>query len=111
MTQAKYTGDGTEQEAYELANEFGDSFEFSGRIGDRMKHMVELVNHNGPYPSMHQLAVQGGPHGSADYGYRSIHRCRQRDLIKIEENHDDATYNSRGAVVLTAKGRNLAQQI
>lgn len=108
---ANYTGTDTEQEAYELSNELDEEFEFSGRIGDRMKKMVDLVGSHGPYQSMNKLAGDGGPHGSTKYGYEAIHRCRHRNLIELDEEHDLAAKNSRGAVFLTDKGRKFAQQI
>lgn len=84
--------------------------EWDGRIGDKMQSAIRNLAGN-PYPSMHQLAIKVGPHGSTDFGYQIIHRCRKRDLITLDDEHPEASPKGRGAVVLTPKGRRYYNQV
>ena len=81
-------------------------------VGHKMHAAVSLVALNaGAMPSKNQVARAVGPHGSQDYGYRIVNRCRRKGLIEIDADHEDANPHGRGAVVLTEKGKSyLAAQ-
>jgi hypothetical protein len=74
------------------------------QVGPKMHRCVRAVN-SSPYKSMNQLAISVGPNDSQDYGYRIVHRCKSKGLIELDKDHDKATPNSRGAVVITEKGK------
>lgn len=73
-------------------------------VGPKMHSAVRAVGRYGPKPSMNQLAIRVGPHGSQDYGYRIVNRCIRKGLLKVHPEHADANPHGRGAVVLTDKG-------
>lgn len=74
------------------------------RVGPKMRYAVTLVSQVGPYPSANQLAIDVGPHGSQDYGYRIVNRCLSAGLLALDREHPDATPQANGAIVLTEKG-------
>jgi hypothetical protein len=74
------------------------------QVGPKMHSALKLLNRNGPYPNMNQLATTVGPNGSSQFGYRIIKRCKHKGLLTVDDEHEQATPGSRGAVVLTEKG-------
>jgi hypothetical protein len=79
-------------------------------VGPKMHSAVETVAQNGAYASKNQLAKTVGPNGSQDYGYRIVDRCISKGLLGLDDGHDDATPQGRGAVVITAKGERYLEQ-
>lgn len=74
-------------------------------VGPKMHEAVQKVDSSGPYPSKNALAKRVGPHGSQNYGYRIVNRCKSKGLLAVDSEHPDATPSGNGAVVLTDKGR------
>jgi hypothetical protein len=85
--------------------------QFDGRIGDRMKQTVKIIARSGPAKSMLQLATSVGPNGSQKFGYRTVHRCRRRNLIRVESDHPEAEERGAGAVLLTDKGEQYYDEV
>lgn len=88
-----------------------ETHDWDDRIGNKMRRGVRAVHKEEAYPSKRQLALLVGPHRSTDYGYQIVDRCIRRGLLEVDESHDKATYNARGAVVLTDNGRAYYQHI
>ena len=74
-------------------------------IGPKMHSAVKHVGWNDSYASKNALATTVGPHGSQNYGYRIVDRCLRKGLLTLDSDHDNATPQGLGAVVLTDKGR------
>ncbi|ELZ96458.1 hypothetical protein C437_10156 [Haloarcula vallismortis ATCC 29715] len=72
-------------------------------VGPQMHSALEKLD-NGAYASMNQLAIAVGPNGSQDYGYRVVHRVLRKGFAELDPDHEKATPNGKGAVVLTTKG-------
>ena len=53
------------------------------RVGPRMSEVVDLVEGT-PGISMRQVALRVGPHGSTQYGYRTVHRVIKAGLVRVE---------------------------
>lgn len=85
--------------------------EWDGRIGPKMRSAVRIVESRGAFQSRNQLAVIVGPHGSQDYGYRIVNRCKKRGLIDIDPDHPEANPKGSGAVVLTEKGQRFYDEV
>jgi hypothetical protein len=79
-------------------------------VGNKMAYAVVKANRKA-WPSMNALAKQVGPHGSQDYGYRIVHRARRKGLLEIDTEHEKATPQGRGAVVITDKGKRFAESL
>jgi len=77
------------------------------RLGPKMRSTLKVMYHHGALPSKNQLAKRVGPHGSQDYGYRIVDRCKRAGLIDIDDEHDIANPHGRGAVVITQKGMDV----
>lgn len=78
------------------------------RVGPKMLAALAYVDHrDGVVQSMNVIAKAVGPHGSQDYGYRIVNRCKSKGLLAIDAEHDAANPHGRGAVVLTDKGRDV----
>lgn len=80
------------------------------RVGNKMYKAVKATYKYEAFASMNQLAIFVGPHGSQDYGYRIVKRCLRKDLIELDEDHEEANVHGRGAVVLTQKGRRFVER-
>ena len=80
-------------------------------VGDKMRSAVSLTESYGALPSMNALAKKVGPNGSQDYGYRIVKRCLKKDLLELDADHDGATPQGRGAVVVTDKGREFLESL
>lgn len=75
------------------------------RIGASMLAALHHVrNVGGAVSCAFELARAIGPHGSAQYGYRTINRCVAAKLLAFDPQHPDAAPRSNGAIVLTSAG-------
>lgn len=82
--------------------------EFDGRIGKKMIEAVKYVNKSGgSVPSKNQVATKVGPHGSSQYGYQTVNRCLDRNLLVLNRYSEDAEPRGKGAVEVTDKGLEL----
>lgn len=73
-------------------------------VGPKMHAAVRLVGSREAVPSMNVLAKSVGPNNSQDYGYRTVNRCKRKNLIKLHPEHEEANPHGKGAVILTDKG-------
>lgn len=53
----------------------------TNRIGPRMREAVEYIADH-PGCSAVDVARHVGPHGSTQYGYRTVHRCIAAGLVR-----------------------------
>ena len=85
--------------------------DFDGRIGDKMIKAVKYVNDSGgSVKSKNKLAKQVGPHGSSQYGYQTVNRCLDRNLLVLNRYSGDAEPRGKGAVEVTDKGLRLIDE-
>lgn len=51
------------------------------RIGPKMAWAIDYVRVHGPCVAI-DVARYVGPHGSLNYGYRTVHRCLRAGLLR-----------------------------
>ena len=82
---------------------------FDGRIGEKMESVVKNLCRR-VYQSKNQMATSVGPHGSSQYGYQTVDRCRHRGFCEVDADHDEANVKGKGALVLTERGARFARE-
>lgn len=56
----------------------------TARIGPRMEQVMEMVRRAGPAGMTRLDVVEAvGPHGSRQYGYRTVDRCLLLGLVEL----------------------------
>lgn len=74
------------------------------RIGPRMREVVAYVDAHPGCPIL-PVAEHVGPHGSRQFGYRTVHRCIDAGLV--EHVPQDGHAGERYALFLTPAGEAL----